>query len=117
MLSFQVIREGRTIQICCDDQGVDALIAVNDGGMAGEHLGGAFQEGQRRQRLKIGRHPVQPGFIGVPGFCDVFALWFLLGLLWSHGASTLKKALFPDKVDEPGCNARKAGRSSMNVSD
>jgi hypothetical protein len=28
MLSFQVVREGRTIQICCDDQGVDALIAV-----------------------------------------------------------------------------------------
>src|SRR6185369_13255669 len=28
MLSFQVIREGRTIQICCDDQGVDALMAV-----------------------------------------------------------------------------------------
>jgi hypothetical protein len=28
MLSFQVIREGRIIQICCDDQGVDALIAV-----------------------------------------------------------------------------------------
>jgi hypothetical protein len=28
MLSFQVIREGRVIQICCDDQGIDALIAV-----------------------------------------------------------------------------------------
>jgi hypothetical protein len=28
MLSFQVTGEGRTIQICCDDQGVDALIAV-----------------------------------------------------------------------------------------
>jgi hypothetical protein len=28
MLSFQVIREGRVIQIYCDDQGIDALIAV-----------------------------------------------------------------------------------------
>jgi hypothetical protein len=28
MSSFQVIREGRIIQICCDDQGIDALIAA-----------------------------------------------------------------------------------------
>jgi hypothetical protein len=28
MLSFQVIRDGRVIQIYCDDQGIDALIAV-----------------------------------------------------------------------------------------
>jgi hypothetical protein len=28
MLSFQVVREGQTIQIYCDDQGIDALIAV-----------------------------------------------------------------------------------------
>jgi hypothetical protein len=28
MLSFHVIREGRVIQIYCDDQGIDSLIAV-----------------------------------------------------------------------------------------
>ena len=27
---------------------ISALVAMDDGGVAGEHLGGAFQEGKRR---------------------------------------------------------------------
>lgn len=28
MLSFEIAREGRAIQICCDDTGIDTLVAV-----------------------------------------------------------------------------------------
>ena len=66
----------------------DALLAMDDGGAVREGAGGAFQEGQRRQRLVVGGHPAQPLFIGACAFCDGFAG----AILGCHGAPKAKES-------------------------